>query len=148
VTGVTSATGETLASTGPFTTTTASFAITNIADVHARNDLPALEDDEPGIPLAVVGQVYISTGSRGGTPSGYIQDGSGRGLNVFGSGASAITDDRGSVIAVNGEVGRYFETVEIENYTATQLASNQPQLAARKVSLADANSSELTFLSR
>jgi hypothetical protein len=140
VTGVTGANGGVLTSSGPFGMTTTSFQVTNIADIHAMENLPALEADEPGIPMAVVGQVFIPTGSRGGTPSGYIQDGSGRGLNIFGSGATAATNQLGSVVAVDGEVGRYFETVELENFTATTLASSQPHLGARQLTVAEANS--------
>ncbi len=138
VSGVTSSTGEGLVSGGPREFTTVNAEVTNIAEIQGMAD-PSLD----GTPFTVVGQVFITQSSRGGTPSGYIQDGSGRGLNVFGGTTLAALDNRGNVSAVTGDFLMFFSTVELENLrNASVLASNQPWLAPRVLSVAQANSDD------
>jgi len=136
VTGVTSATGEALAGSGPFNFTTASGTVVNIAAIQAD---PAAWSSQT---VTVIGQAYLPVGSRGGTPSGYIQDGSGRGLNVFGGSVQAAVNDRGSVARVSGAISVYFTTTEITGYTAVAVATGQPRLGPRVLTVAQANSSQ------
>jgi hypothetical protein len=133
---VTSATGEPLDSHGPFPLTTPSATVVDIATIYAD---PATWN---GQNVTVIGQVTIPVGSRGGTSSGYIQDGSGRGLNVFGGTIQGAVNDRGNVALVTGTVEQYFTTIEITTYTATVLAAGQPPLAPRRVSVAEANADQ------
>jgi hypothetical protein len=136
VSGVTSADGDPLASGGPFAFTTVSGTVVDIADLHAGLDTYT------GQNVTVVGQVFIPVGSRGGTPSGYIQDGSGRGLNLFGGSVQAPVNALGNVVRVSGLVEVFFTTVEITGYTATAIATGQPHLGARILTTAQANSSQ------
>ena len=98
---------------------------TLIADI--QNNTSGYEDQS----VTVIGQVYITGASAGGTPSAYIQDGSGRGLNVYGSGDATALNDRGNVVQVSGSVELYFTTTEITGYTATLVKGDQPFLAPK-----------------
>jgi hypothetical protein len=134
VNGITSATGEDLAGTGPFAFQTAAETVVDIADIQA--DVAAWT----GRTVTVIGQTFIPVGSRGGTPSGYVQDGSGRGVNLFGGAVQGAVNQLGSIALVTGTVEAFFTTTEITNYTAISVASGQPHLGARRVGVADANS--------
>ncbi len=134
--GVTSATGEALASGGPFGMTTVAGTVVNIADIHAN--LAGYTSQN----VTVVGQVFIPVGSRGGTPSGYIQDGSGRGINVFGGSIQAAVNALGNVVRVNGLVELFFTTVEITGFSSAAIATGQPHLGPRILSVVQANSSQ------
>jgi hypothetical protein len=134
VTGVTAADGRTITGANSADFTTVAEQVVDIATIQAD---PAAYDTKS---VTVIGQVYIPTGSRGGTPNGYIQDGSGRGLNLFGTGATTATNTLGAVIKATGTVTLYFTTVEVERYAATQLATGQPHLAAKILTIAQANS--------
>jgi len=136
VTGVTSSTGQTLESPGPFAFQTASGAVVDIATLQAD---PAAWS---GQTVTVIGQTYLPVGSRGGTPSGYIQDGSARGINVFGGSIQGPVNDRGTVARVTGTVELYFTTTEITNYTAVAVTTGQPHLGARVLTVPQANSSQ------
>lgn len=136
VTGVTSATGEPLAGTGPFAFTTATGTVVDIAAI--QGDLATWTNQT----VTVIGQTFIPVGSRGGTPSGYLQDGSGRGINLFGGSVQGAVNDRGSVARVTGKVEVYFTTTEITGYTATAIATGQPPLGARVLTVPQANSSQ------
>lgn len=133
VTGVPSATGDPLGN-GLAGFTTPAGAITNIADIQAN--VPA----HAGRTVAVIGQVFIPVGSRGGTPSGYIQDGSDRGLNIFGGSVQPVVNALGNVVLVSGLVEQYFATTEITTYTATPVATGVPHLGARLLTVPQANS--------
>jgi len=134
VSGVTAGDGTALTGNTSGTFTTASEQVLDIATIQADTSAYSTKT------VTVIGQVYIPTGSRGGTPNGYIQDGSGRGLNLFGTGATTATNTLGSVVKVTGMVTIFFTTVEVERYTATQLATGQPKLAAKVLTIAQANS--------
>jgi hypothetical protein len=134
VSGVTSATGEPLAAADPLAVATPAAALTDIATIQAD---PAAWS---GRTVALAAQVFVPVGSRGGTPSGYVQDGSGRGVNLFGGSIQGPVNALGNVALVEGTVAVYFTTVEITGYTATLLASGQPHLGARRLTVAQANS--------
>lgn len=136
VSGVLGRHGDPLAFGGPVALTTPSVAVTGIADVHANiNNLI-------GQQVTVIGEVYMRAGSVTGAPSGYIQDGTGRGLNVFGGTLVAPLDTLGTVVQVTGTAALYFTTVELTGLTVTTLASNVPRLAPRVLSVAAASSAQ------
>jgi hypothetical protein len=134
VSGVTARYGAPLEPGGPTTFGTVAETVTGIADIHAD------VDNLVGFTVTVIGQVYIRASTSGGTPSGYIQDGTGRGLNLFGNPLQPVTDALGSVVAVTGTVARFFTTVELTPYTATAIASDMPHLAPRVLTAAQAGS--------
>jgi len=133
VTGVTSATGESL-NPGADALDTGPETVLNIAELQENVGTWA------GQSVTVIGQVTIPVGSRGGTPNGYIQDGSGRGVNLFGGTIQGSVNQLGSVAKVTGTVLLYFTTTEITSYTATALATGLPHLGAKALSMADAGS--------
>lgn len=135
VSGVTSQGGGSLTG-GTASFTTATESVTNIAEI--QGNVSSYVDQT----VTVVGQVFVTASSSGGTPSAYIQDGSGRGLNVFGSGQSGPLDDRGTVAKVTGTVAKYFETTEITGYTASALATGMPKLAPKVLTVEQAQSSQ------
>ena len=136
VSGITSAAGAPLAGTGPFTFQTAPGTVVDIATIQAD---PATWSAQT---VTVIGQTFIPVASRGGTPSGYLQDGSGRGLNLFGGSVQPAVNDRGTVARVTGRVELYFTTTEITGYTATAIATAQPPLGARVLTVPQANASQ------
>jgi hypothetical protein len=134
VSGVTGATGDPLAAAGPTTFQTVSGAVTDIADIQAN--VSAYKRQA----VVIVGQVFIPVGSRGGTPSGYLQDGSGHGINLFGGSAQSAVNALGNVARVSGIVDTFNTTTELTGYSATLLASGQPHLGARALTARQANS--------
>ncbi len=76
VSGVTSLTGGAL-SGGTANFTTVAETVTNIATIQANPSTYS------GQSLTMIGQVYVTASSNGTTTSAFIQDGSGRGLNVL-----------------------------------------------------------------
>ncbi|HTK31274.1 MAG TPA: Ig-like domain-containing protein [Candidatus Saccharimonadaceae bacterium] len=135
VTGVTSATGDALLSPGPFSVVTGSETVTNIAAIQANPSAYS------GQSVTFIGQVTIPVGSRGGAPNGYVEDGSGHGVNLYGGTIQGPVNQLGSVARITGTVTPYFTTTEITSYTATGLASGLPHLGARVLSVAECNSS-------
>ena len=129
---ITSESGQSLSSSGPFNFQTVAGPVMDIADVHAN--LSALLDST----ISVVGQVFVPTGISGGTASGYIQDGSGRGLNLWGDPVLAAVDDRTNIVEVTGTVVDTTGTVSITAYSASVLAKGQPVLAPRALSIKNA----------
>jgi len=113
-------------------------AITPIATIQAN---PSAFD---GMTVTVEGQVYIPSNYRGTTTSGYIQDSSGRGINIFGSGANvAAMQNTGNIVRVTGAVELFFTTVEISGVTnVTLLSSGNPPLQPTPLSTGDAANSQ------
>lgn len=133
VTGVPGAAGETLPAHAPYSFDTGAETVLDIATIQANVATYA------GQTVTFYGQVTIPVGSRGGTPSGYVQDGSGHGINVFGNPVQGPVNQLGSVAKVTGTVTPYFTTVEITPYTAVAVANGVPHLAAKRVTVAAAN---------
>ena len=134
VSGVTSRHGDALVAGGPASFTTVAETVTGIADVHAN--INALI----GKTVTLVGQIYIRASSSGGTPSAYLQDGTGRGLNLFGGALQPASDSLGSVVKATGTVALYFTTVELTPFTATAIASRMPHLGPRVLTVPQASS--------
>ena len=101
--------------------------ITPIATIHA--DSAAFD----GTLVTVQGQVYIPGDYKadGTSVSAYLQDGSGRGLNVFGTSLStggALLNDTSAIVRVTGRLDWFTTTVEIINYEVTTISSGNPVL--------------------
>ena len=133
VSDVPSATGEALAPGGPYAFETGAETVIDIATIQA--DVGA----HAGQLVTFYGQVTIPVGSRGGSPNGYVQDGSGRGINLFGGSIQGAVNQLGAVARVTGTVTPYFTTTEITDYTATAVAVGMPHLGARRLTVAQAN---------
>ena len=86
--------------------------------------------------VTVQGQVYVPANYRGTTFSGYIQDASGRGINLFGSGAdNALLNDVTNIVRVTGTVELFFTTVEILDITeVTLISTGNPELQPQVLS--------------
>jgi hypothetical protein len=78
-----------------------------------------------GHAATVQGQVYIPSNYRGTSTSGFIQDGSGYGIKVFGSSMNvAALRDIGNIVRMTAVVDTYFTTVELVNATDMTLVSS------------------------
>ncbi len=129
--------GNAIAGGNSATFTFSSSGVTPIAVIQANPQ--AFVDQE----VTIEGQVYIPTLSRGTLPSGYIQDSSGRGINVFGSGAEGSAfQDLGTVVRMTGTITLFFTTVEIENISnVTVVSTGNPPLQPTPLLTTDASSS-------
>jgi len=136
VSNVTGRHGAPLDPGGPTSFTTVAETVTGIAAIHA--DLNSFL----GLDVTVIGEVFVTASSSGGTPSGYIQDGTGRGINLFGGTLQTVTDTLGSVVEVTGTVAQFFTTIELTPFTATQIATQMPPLGPHVLSAAQAGSSQ------
>ena len=101
--------------------------ITPIATIHA--DSAGFD----GTLVTVQGQVYIPGNYKadGTSVSAYIQDGSGRGLNIFGTSLStggALLDDTSAIVEVTGRLDWFTTTVEIINYEVATVSTGNPVL--------------------
>ncbi len=110
-----------------FDYTVAPETITPIADIHAN--LGALT----GTVVQIQGQVYCPGDYRNdGNVSGYVQDASGRGINLFGTNFSTgFTDlnNTGNIVKITGTVAVFFTTVEIVSYEVELISSGNPPLS-------------------
>lgn len=102
--------------------------ITPIASIHADSLTYA------GTLVTVQAQVYGPGDYKadGTTVSAYIQDGSNRGINVFGtflSTGATLLNDTSNIVEVSGEVAWFGgTTVELLNYEVTLISSGNPDL--------------------
>ncbi len=101
--------------------------ITPIATIHADSA------GYDGTLVTVQGQVYIPGNYKadGTSVAAYIQDGSGRGLNIFGTSLStggALLNDTSAIVEVTGRLDWFGTTVEIINYEVTTLSTGNPVL--------------------
>jgi hypothetical protein len=132
--GISNENGDPLTNPGGFSLQTVSGSVLNIADV--RDNRAGLK----GQTVTVVGQVTIPVGSRlPGIASGYIQDGSRRGINLYGDPVVAAVNARSNVVEVSGTVVDTLGSLSLRNYSASVVKSGQPFLGARKLSLEDAS---------
>ena len=133
VSGVTSLTGGAL-SGGTANFTTVAETVVNIATIQNATSTYS------GQSVTMLGQVYITASSNGTTTSAFIQDGSGRGLNVFGGSVVSALDNLGNVVKVTGTIMLYFTTTEVSPFTATLIASGVPRLAPKVLTVAQMKS--------
>ncbi len=111
--------------------------ITPIADIQAD---PAAWS---GRSVTVQGVVYIPTDYRGTVTSGFIQDTSGRGINLFGSGMDvAALRTVGNRVRVTGTVEIFNTTIEISNPTEVTLLGSGSRILPTQLSTGEAASSD------
>ena len=120
-----------------YTYNVAAEVITPIATVHA--DSAGFD----GTLITVQGQVYISGDFKadGVSVSAYIQDASGRGLNIFGTTRStgmSLLNDTSAIVKVTGYVDYYFATLEIVNYEVELVSTGNAELVPTTLSTLDA----------
>ncbi|MFO7655386.1 MAG: lamin tail domain-containing protein [Candidatus Krumholzibacteriia bacterium] len=123
--------------TGFYGYTVAPETITPIASVHADSLGMA------GTVVMVQGQVYIPGNylADGVNVSAYIQDASGRGLNVYGTVRSTggdLLNSTGNIVKVTGTAYWYGTTVELVNYEVELVSSGNPPLTPALMSTAAA----------
>jgi len=131
-----------------FSYTVQNRVITPIANIHADST------NYDGTVVTVQGQVYIPGDYKqdGTSVSAYIQDGSGRGLNIFGtylSTGTTLLNDTSNVVQVSGTVSWYGgTTVEITGFDCTLVSTGNPELTPATLSTgaAAAPSNEGTFI--
>jgi len=106
--------------------TVANEVITDIASI--QEDFPSYD----GTVVMVQAQVYIPGNYKAdGSITAYIQDGSNRGINIFGdirSTGGDLLNDITAIVKVSGLVATYFTTVEIVNYEVELVSTGNPEL--------------------
>jgi hypothetical protein len=112
---------------GFYTYNVAAEFITPIATIHADSA------GYDGTLVMVQGQVYIPGDYKadGISVSAYIQDGSGRGLNIFGdirSTGMSLLNDTSAIVKISGYVDYYFTTLEIVNYEVELVSTGNAEL--------------------
>jgi len=115
------------APTGFFSYTVANEVITPIASI--QTDVPGYE----GTLVKIQGQVYVPGNYKadGTSVNAYIQDGSGRGINIYGTFRSTgmdLLNDTSAIVKVSGYVDQYYTTVEIVNYEVELVSTGNPEL--------------------
>jgi len=135
------------APTGFYTYNVAAEVLTPIASVHA--DSAGFD----GMLIKVQGQVYIPGDYKadGTSVSAYIQDASGRGMNIFGTFRStgmALLNDTSAIVKVTGYVDYYFSTVELVNFEVELVSSGNPEMipSSQTTGAAAASSNEGTYV--
>jgi len=110
----------------------------NISDIHANIGSYA------GMTKTIEGVITIgdSVLSEGWT-SVYIQDASGRGMNLYKSGAVLADLERGTRVKVVGEVAIFGSTVEIKDFSYYVVSTGQTLPNAVEVNVVGASSADL-----
>jgi hypothetical protein len=134
VSGVTGADGAPLTGGSPAAFQTVAGSVVNIDQIQAN---PA---SFAGAPVTVIGQVFVPVSARTDVPNGFIQDGSGRGINIYGLTQTPV-NAIGRVAAVTGNVALTGTAVRITNYQSVLLANDQPPLAPLRMPVRQARSS-------
>ncbi|MCP4572744.1 MAG: T9SS type A sorting domain-containing protein [bacterium] len=107
--------------------TVAAETVTSIASIHA--DSTGFD----GTVVMIQGQIYIPGDYQadGTSVSAFVQDASGRGLNVYGTFVStgmADLYDTTNIVKVTGTLDWYFDTVEIVRYEVELVSTGNPAL--------------------
>ena len=118
---------------GFYTYNVANEVITPIASVHA--DSAGFD----GTLIMIQAQVYIPGDYKadGTSVSAYVQDGSGRGMNIFGTTRSTggdLLNDTSAIVKVTGYVDYYFATLELVNYEVELISTSNPELTPTTLS--------------
>jgi len=132
---------------GFFSYTVAPELVTPIAFIHADSA------GYDGTTVLIQGQVFIPGDYKadGTSVSAYVQDASGRGLNIYGTYYSTgmdLLNDTGNVVKVTGRVDYYFRTLELLNYEVELVSSGNPPLTpdVQTTGAAAALSNEGTYI--
>jgi hypothetical protein len=111
--------------------------LTDISDIHTNI---ATYDGEL---KTIEGVITIGAGVlRDDRTSCYIQDESGRGLNLYNSSEVLSDLTRGTKVKLVGTVTPYYTTVEIEDFTYTVVSTGNALPATNYVTVAEANSDD------
>lgn len=114
------------APTSYYTYSVAPEVITPISYVHADSA------GYDGTMITVQGQVYIPGDYRAdGSVCAYVQDSSGRGLNIYGDYYSTgmdLLNDTSNIVKITGEVTYYYSTVEIMYYEVELVSTGNTPL--------------------
>ncbi len=102
--------------------------ITPISFVHA--DSAGFD----GTTIMIQGQVFIPGNYQadGTSVSAYVQDASGRGLNIYGTYYSTgmeLLNDTSNIVKVTGRVDYYFTTLELVSYEVELVSTGNPALS-------------------
>ncbi|MFQ5599813.1 MAG: hypothetical protein ACE5G2_04575 [Candidatus Krumholzibacteriia bacterium] len=94
--------------------------------------------------VTVEAQVYVPTNYRGTVFTGYVQDTSGRGINLFGDATNnPLLFDVSNIVRVTGTVSFFFWTVEIIHIAeVTLLSTGNPPLEPQILGTGAAASSD------
>lgn len=97
-----------------------------------------------GVEVTVEAQVTVPANYSGTSGIGWVQDGSGRGIQVFGAGAAnPILDDNGNVARVTGTVARSGSTLRLGPVrVVTLLSAGNPPFVPEVLSTRDAANPE------
>jgi len=112
---------------GFYSYTVAPELITPISFVHADSA------GYDGTTIMIQGQVYIPGNyqSDGTSVSAYVQDASGRGMNIYGTYYSTgmdLLNDTSNIVKVTGRVDYYYTTLELMNYEVELVSTGNPVL--------------------
>jgi hypothetical protein len=110
-----------------YTYTVAPETLTPIASVHA--DSAGFD----GTTIMIQAQVYIPGNHQadGTSVSAYVQDASGRGLNIYGtyySTGADLLNDTSNIVKITGRVDYYFTTLELVSYEVELVSTGNPVL--------------------
>jgi len=110
-----------------YTYSVAPETITPIAFVHADSA------GYDGATIMIQAQVYIPGDHKadGTSVSAYVQDASGRGLNIFGTYYSTggdLLNDTSNIVKITGRVDYYFTTLELVSYEVELVSTGNPVL--------------------
>lgn len=110
--------------------------LTDIADIHANIDALV------GTIISIEGIITIGAGKlRDDRTDCYVQDESGRGLNLYSSEFHSDLE-RGTEVKVVGYAELYYTTVEITDFSYQVVSTNNDLPAPKSVSIAGANSDD------
>ena len=141
-----STTNPTDGAAAPYSYTVSTEVISPIADVQANAATLV------GTIVVVQGQVYCPGDYKAdGSVSAYIQDASGRGINIFGDTRStgmANLNDTSNIVKVTGFVSIFNTTVELVSYDAQLISTGNPAISPSIQTTGDAAlpSNEGTFI--
>ncbi|MEN8007594.1 MAG: lamin tail domain-containing protein [Candidatus Krumholzibacteriota bacterium] len=132
---------------GFYTYNVANEFITPIATIHADSA------GYDGTLVMVQAQVFIPGNYQADltSVSAYVQDGSNRGLNIFGTTRStgmSLLNDTSAIVKVSGYVDYYYSTLELVNYEVELVSTGSPELtpSTQTTAAAAAPSNEGTFI--
>ena len=130
-----------------FSYTVQTRTITPISSIHADSLGYA------GQLVTIEAQVYCPGDYKadGTTVSAYVQDSSGRGINIFGDYLSTgmdLLNDTSNIVRISGTVKWYYSTAEIVQYEVVLVSTGNPELTPVTYSTGDAAapSNEGTFI--
>ena len=122
---------------GYYSYTVADETITPIATIHA-DSLGYV-----GTPVMIQAQVYIPGDYQadGTSVSAFVQDGSGRGMNIYGTTrvtGETLLNDTSAIVKISGYAYWFGTTVELTNYEVEPVSTGNPVLTPTTLSTLDA----------